>query len=325
MVFATLVAVCTLALATGCRRDVLATPPAQPITVTDFLARYDLTGKVVLLEFGTIGCEKSGAGLDEMIDLDRHKIIPGLSFARLERSADRKAADAYYAKKAPAFPIHHDPNSAMARAFGATAYPAFVLVGKFGHVRYRGGFPDEHLSDWAEALVAETSDPGKDVPLFGAARLDIPKLLTNTRLPSVSNEKLRPLADYAGNGGLMIVFVDISCPFAGQAMTEIPAVAAKLAERDLQTVLVNVDDNRADTLEFHRELALPVPVAYDTTTGTRLRWGVSSVPTIFVLGADNTIHYSGPAVWERVARAAETSLGLNAGAIQFNSAGTEYG
>jgi len=164
---ATLIAVCTLALGSGCRRDVPVATPEKPSPITTFLAEYNLAGKVALLEFGAIGCEKSGEGLDAMIDLHRNRIISGLAFVRIERSADRKAADAYYAEKNPDFPIKNDPDSVLARAFGATAYPSFVLVGKFGHVRYRGGFPGTKLADWADALLAETKDQGKDIALFG--------------------------------------------------------------------------------------------------------------------------------------------------------------
>lgn len=318
----TLAAIC---LCPGCRRNVPPESDAASTPVSHFMEKYELSGKVALLEFGTIGCEKSGEGLDAMINLHRRELIPGLSFVRIERSDNKADADNYYADKKPGFPVHHDPDSELARAFGATAYPAFVLVGKFGRVRYRGNFPEKHLTEWTESLVAENSDPGEDVALFGGAELSIRELLTTTELPSVHNNKTLPLAFYAGKGGLMLVFVDTSCPFAGQAISDLPNVARTLSWYKLTTVLVNVDDAKDATLSFYKQRALSLPVVYDTTTATRLRWGVSSVPTVFLVGSDYSAHYTGPAVWKHVAQAAEKSLGLSAGDIKFDSAGTEYG
>ncbi len=149
-----LAALSVVMLGAGCQSSVSNIPPEESTAITRFLTQYDLAGKVVLIEFGTIGCSKSEEGLDLMINL----------------------------------------------------------------FRYTDG-------------------------------------------------KMQSLSSYAGKGGLMLVFVDINCPFAGQAMKELPNVAAKLAQLKLGT----------------------------------------------------------PAVWDRVARAAEKARGLAAGSIQFKAVGTEYG
>jgi len=117
----------------------------------------------VLVEFGTVGCELSNSGLDSMVSLANRNAIPGLSFVRLEPTADNKAFDDYYKAKSVPFPVVRDQKMIVANAPGTTRYPQFALLDKFGRVRYRGSQPAEkELAGWVKTLMSETSDPGPD-------------------------------------------------------------------------------------------------------------------------------------------------------------------
>ena len=256
--------------------------------------------------------------------MHRNGAIPGLAYFRVELGERTRAAEDYYAGKSPGFGVHYDPDASLAQAARATVYPRFVLVGKFGHVRYRGRLPSEHLADWARLLGAETRDPGPDVPLMGVVKLDAPKLLAATRLPELKGE-VKPLADYMGRAAMMVMFVDTICPFSAKAIEDMPKVAAALAKHMVASVLVNLDDPAEEVRGFYAERRVGAPVLYDTTTGTKHRWNLDSVPTVVFIDSAGQIAYSGPAVWADLAKAGEKALGLPPGSISFAAKGTQYG
>ena len=66
-------------------------------------------------------------------------------------------------------------------------------------------------------------------------------------------------------------------------------------------------------------------IVFDTTTATRLAWGIQSVPTVVYLDSAGNVVYNGKAVWKDLAAAIENTLKLPANTIQFKAAGTGYG
>ena len=289
-----------------------------------FLQDQKLGGQAVLIEFGLVGCELSEAGLNAMIRLEQKKAVDGLSYLRVEAGRDPTAVDKYFAEKKPGFPVVRDPEAAVAKTFAATAVPRFVLVDRFGHVRYRGRFPDERLSEYMALLRAEKTDPGANTPLFGAVALDATLLLATTRLPDL-HDAVKPLKDYQGKNGLMLMFVDTSCPFSAEAIQQVSSMAAKMGQQQVPTVLVNLEDAAERVKEFFAEKKTGTPVIYDVTTATKLKWGIDSVPTVVYVSAAGQIVYNGPAVWAKVAAAAEASMGLAGGTLVPKARGTEFG
>lgn len=320
-VSAALAAAVALALV-GCT----STPPPGPAASTaEFLKQHQLDGRVVLIEFGLVGCALSEAGLDTMMELDGEKEVPELAYVRVEASTDRDAVKAYFAAKTPGFLVYEDPDSSVARAFDGTVYPSFVLVDKFGHVRYRGPLPEvARLIDWAETLLAETADAGPDAPMFGVSAVAVQKLLDETRLPDLKGT-VKPLRDYVGPKGLAAVFVDTNCPFSGEAIKDMARVASTLTRHGTPSLLVNLADPKERVLEFFASRETGTPVVYDVTVNTQKGWTVDSVPTVLLLDAGGNVVYRGKAVWADLALAAEKMLGLEAGAIDFGVKGTEYG
>jgi len=285
--------------------------------VGSFLNENKLEGRVVLVEFGTIGCELSNSGLDAMIDLANRKAIPGLSFARLEPTSDAKALDEYYKEKSAPFPVVHDIKMEVANALGTTIYPQFALLDKFGRVRYRGAQPaEQELAEWVKALTAETSDLGPDATMFGASRLDAAPLLATTRLPDLFGD-VKPLAALKGKGGILLAFVDTKCPFSNVAIREFPKVAAVLKEKDVTSLLVNIGEPEAAVKKAYVPDA---PVVYDTSKTTQKCWNVQSVPTIVLLDSAGAVTYYGVAAWASVASATEKMLNLTAGSMLLDEA-----
>lgn len=289
-----------------------------------FLQDHKLLGQAVFIEFGVVGCKLSGQGFDTMIFMDQKKLIKDVAFLRVEMGTATPEAAGHFAAKKPPFPVVYDPDASVAKSFAATVYPRFVLVDRFGNVRYRGKFPDDRLADYAAALHGEKADPGASVPLFGATELDVPLLLADTKLPDL-NGAVKPLKDYRGAAGLMLMFVDTSCPFSEEAIRQVSDIAGRLSAQKAPTVLVNLDDPAKKVNEFFFERQTGTPVVYDETTSTKLKWAIDSVPTVVFIGADNAIVYNGPAVWAEVAAAAEKSIGLNPGSLVPKAKGTGFG
>ena len=299
-----------------------AVPASGVGPVATFLKDNKLEGQIVLVEFGTIGCELSKSGLDAMIDLAKRKAIPGLSHARLEPIADDKAFEEYYKAKSAPFPVVRDPQMKVANALGTTVYPQFALLDKFGRVRYRGAQPAEKdLTEWVKTLAAEAKDPGPEAPVYGTSKLEAASLLATTRLPDLSGA-VKPLAGHTGKAGILLAFVDTKCPFSNVAIRELPKVASVLETHGITSLLVNIGESEA---AVKRTYAPDVPVVYDTGKTTQKCWNVTSVPTIVLMDSAGGVAYQGGAVWPGIAAATEKMLNLPAGAVTLEAQSTTQG
>jgi hypothetical protein len=310
-------------VAGACRSAPTTKPAGAPSTAqAKFLHDNGLDGHVALLQFGEVGCKLSASGLAEMTTMDQNKAFPGLRMVRVEQGKDAKAVDEFYAKSKPSFPVVRDTDGAIATAFAAGATPQYLLVSKFGRVRFRGQLPaTARLREWSDVLAAEKSDPGPDAPLFGQKTIDAPLLLGKTLLPDLKGAS-KALGEYKGKAGLLIVFVDTTCPFSAQAMKDMPGIMGTMAAQGVSSVLVNLDDEKDMVQKFYADHPQTAAVVYDVTTGTKNVWGVESVPTVMLVDAGGKLAYNGPAIWGDLGKAAEKSLHLPAGTIKFGVQGT---
>jgi hypothetical protein len=320
-----------LMLTCGCRRP--ADDPnssgrsndPEPQNAISFLQTNKLLGKPVLIEFGMVGCELSDKGFKTMIALHKDGLVAGLEYARVETSDDAEAVDAYYKSNPAGFLVAKDPKGELADVFGATIYPVFLLIDKFGNTRYMGGFPEDDLGDWSEMLAAEESNPGSNTPRLGVKELNGPELLAATKLPALDGAE-QALSEYMGPGGMMLVFADANCPYSGHAIRDLPSVSLTLKKAALiRTVVVNITDSEDKVKEYYAKQKLSVPVVYDVGSNVRINWDVQSVPTIILCDAQGRIAYNGPAVWADVGRAGEMALGLRPGSLKFQARGTKFG
>ncbi len=324
-----------LLLLTGCSRKPATPPATQPAATPagpaaaalreEFLKKYDLTGRVSLIEFGTVDCKLSGQGLDGMAMLQKLDIAPGLAFVRVEESGTTGAVDAYYKKQALKFPVHRDPSTELAKAFESTSVPSFILVDKFGRVRYRGSWPDhEDFADWIVKMQEAPGDMGPAAPLFGVVTLEGVKLLAATKLPGLDGQEIS-LDEVMGPEGMVAVFIDTTCPFSGQALGDMPKVAPTLTAAQINSIVVNIDGSSDVVKKYFGTKLLGAPVIYDATDATKKRWNIQSVPTVVYIDPDKAIAYKGVAVWSDVANAIEEARGLPPGTIKFSARGTSYG
>jgi hypothetical protein len=304
-------------------------PTAQTGTdsspVANLLKENSLTGKVVLIEFGTIGCDLSNQGLDSMTAWQRRNAIPGLAFLRLEPTADQKTFDDYYTKKNLPFLVMRDIDMKIANALGTTIYPRFALIDKFGRVRYRGNQPAEKdLAEWTNQLQNEKTDAGPKASMFGSIPSDIPSLLANTKLPNLDGS-VRSFNEYQGPAGLLLTFVNTRCPFAAKASQDMPKVATNLAGLGIATVLVNIGDPVNAVNKRYNEGISGATVVYDTSKQTKQCWNVQFVPLTVLLNKTGEIIYRGSPVWSDVATSLVKEFNLPAGSINLEAQGTSQG
>jgi len=297
----------------------------QAADTADFLKQTGLEGRIALVQFGVVGCPLSEEGIGRMVALDKDHKIPGLAFARIEGGKETKEAADYFTAKAVTFPVRYDADGALVSAFDGGVWPTYVLVDKFGRVRYRGPWPDEtKLTQWVEILNKETADAGSGAPMFGVAALDVPKLLDDTRLPDLEGN-VKSLRDREGAKGLLALFVDTQCPFSATAIGEMSSVASVLGKQSINSVLVNIDEAKPAVTEFYAQKKTGMPVMYDTGKGTQTAWAVTAVPTAVLIDSSDAIVYRGRAIWADVGAAAEKALSLPAGTIKFTAKGTGAG
>jgi len=300
-------------------------PPGSESPVATMLKVHQLQGRVVLVEFGMIGCQLSGVGLDSMAEWQRRNAIPGLAFLRLEPTADKQTFDGYYAAKTLGFPVVRDTAMAVANALGTTVYPRFVLLDKFSRVRYRGSQPSaKDLAEWTGKLNSEKADAGPGAPQFGAVELDVPALLAETKLPAVDG-KVMSLRDYCGKNGLLLLFVDTYCPHSAAISKEIPAVAEALNRRDVRVVLVNIGDAEARVRSFYSAGIAGATIVFDTGKSVQDRWNIQFVPTAVLIDAAGNLVYSGSPVWEHVTEKVAAALNLPADSVKVGVQGSTKG
>lgn len=292
-------------------------------TLGEVLTRHGLVGQVTLIQFGRIDCANSNRELRRMIALAGEPGYEGVGFLRVETVGDPGPVESYYADIEAPFPVHHDAGGDIARAVGGVSIPGYVLLDRFARVRYRGPMP-EQLPEWAAELQDQSADLGPAAPPLADTGLNTAELIEQTRLFDLDGRQRR-LNDFAAGRGLVVIFADTRCPFAGEALGQLPAVAEVLDEMDIGTVVVNITDPAQRVREFYNQTRIAAPVLFDEGREVQHLWRITSVPTIAYISPAGAAGYTGPAVWENLAYAIECETDLPEGSVNFASEGTEYG
>jgi len=128
----------------------------------------DLRGHVVLLEFWTFDCINCYHTLPYMKEAyskykDQGVQFIGVHYPEFDYERDLNNVKDFIAKEGITYPVTTDNDGAAWNAYEMHAWPAFIVVDKNGHMRYRqigeGGY--DTISQVLDALIAE---PGaKDV------------------------------------------------------------------------------------------------------------------------------------------------------------------
>ena len=150
-------------------------------------------------------------------------------------------------------------------------------------------------------------------------------LLDQTRLPDLATGTVKPLHDYMGRGGLLLLFVDTQCEFSVIAVDDMKKVTAALGQHHVSCVVVNLGNPLEDVRTYFAKHDTGSPVVYDETTATQQAWKVKKIPTVVLFDAGGSLAYRGGAVWNDVIGAGEQILKLPPGSIKIDVHGTGFG
>lgn len=167
---------------------------------------------------------------------------------------------------------------------------------------------------------------GPAAPTAEKAATKVWPLLAKTKLPDVYTSVSTDLAKQLGENGMVLVYVDISCPEARTAVRDMAEIRRVLGDYGVRTVLINGDDliqHVRKTYESQRSAA--DVFLHDSDGGTGDAWQIDSVPTVFLFDPSGALAYRGTAEWSKLAKAADRSLGLPPGTVHFKSHGTGHG
>jgi peroxiredoxin len=137
-------------------------------------------------------------------------------------------------------------------------------------------------------------------------------------LASVTGQKMS-LAETLKKGPAMVAFFKISCPVCQFTFPFLERMYEKYGDRKFTFLGVSQDDAR-DTKDFMKEFGVKFPVVIDDVKFTASNnYGLTNVPTVFLVGQDGNIEVSsvgfGKADLENVAVAAARAAGKPAGPL----------
>lgn len=101
------------------------------------------------------------------------------------------------------------------------------------------------------------------------------------------------LADALKQGPVALVFFKISCPVCQYAFPFYERLATAVKEHGLKVVGVS-QDNERNTSDFAKEFEVTFPIALDSPDRYPVSnaYGLTNVPTLFVVGQDGAIERS---------------------------------
>ena len=113
-----------------------------------------------------------------------------------------------------------------------------------------------------------------------------------------TNGAMHRLADYRGK----VVLVNFWATWCEPCRDELPTIErlrAALAGRPFVILSVQMGGSARTAKDFARELGLRFPLLLDRDSKVTARWGVDTLPTSFLIGADGEIafRYMGEVDW----------------------------
>ncbi len=101
------------------------------------------------------------------------------------------------------------------------------------------------------------------------------------------------LAEALSKGRVALAFFKVSCPVCQYALPYYERLSQRLAAKGITFVGVS-EDNARDTAEFAKEFGVSFPIALDPPDRypVSAAYGLTNVPTLFVVGSTGTIEHS---------------------------------
>jgi peroxiredoxin len=265
---------------------VSAAPTVRPAATFDLKAYQ---GKVLLLEIGVIGCEKSQEGLAALQKIrGAARNDKDLAIAFVHASPNEAALKEFLGKGNYEFDVFSDTQGKIARLFSFQAIPTFYLIGKEGDIRYAGPRDEKKLAEMLAAIRAEK--PGSKKNYFLDERTAPGAKIIPFALKSNGNAEVSTTATLKGAKLLLLLFGDDKCPFSRDALAKLPTLDRRFSSGGLKTLVVHVGAWNAQAASYYSGLKLPCPVALDENEKLADAYAVKAVPTVLLVRPDGVIH-----------------------------------
>ncbi len=119
-------------------------------------------------------------------------------------------------------------------------------------------------------------------------------------LPDVVSGRTVSLADFAGNKGLLVMFISRHCPYVQHVKEALARIGEDYAGAPLAIVAISANDvagypqdSPARLRELASELKLRFPVLYDESQETAKAYQAACTPDFFLYGPERTLAYRG--------------------------------
>lgn len=124
------------------------------------------------------------------------------------------------------------------------------------------------------------------------AALDVGKKAPDFKLPLMDGKEFS-LHDALKHGPVVLAFFKISCPVCQFSFPYLSRAAERLDGKGVQFIGVSQDD-RLSTEKFIKQFGVAFPVALEDLNHytTSNAYGLTNVPTLFLVGQDGTIELS---------------------------------
>jgi thiol-disulfide isomerase/thioredoxin len=114
------------------------------------------------------------------------------------------------------------------------------------------------------------------------------------------SDRTRSLADYRGKV-VLVNFWASWCPPCIYEMPELTRLKQQMADKPFEIIAINVGEKKYRVRKFTRLVNFELPVLLDTSNKAFNDWGVRTLPTSFLVGADGRVRHKirGNPGWEQ--------------------------
>lgn len=263
-------------------------------------------GKVLVLELAAVGCRHSDEIYKALLTL-REEYDERVEFVRLDHGQSVRRTRSYYRRNPPRIHVIGDPSRSIGKRLPSQAYPTLYLFGKWGRMRYMGGFDPAAVRSMVNRLAIEKKVNKKN--FFLKKVLDRGDVLPNFTLPVLDGKPISTDRHRAGAKAFVLIFAGTGCPISRTAVSKLGTLARQDDYAGLKILTVNLGRKAEAVQGVYESMNLPFPVLVDAEETLVKPFGVASVPTVFVAGETGKIQLRSLWHFEAVKQEVDILLG----------------
>ena len=266
----------------------------------------DYEGKVLVLELGAVGCPLTNEIYSNLVDL-RDEYDERVAFVKVDFGQSLKQNSEYYKKNEPNFHVIGDPSGKIGKLFPSQAYPTLYLFGKWGKMRFMGGFESGAFRSMVNRLAAEKKVNEKN--FFLERTLGKGDVLPPFTLTDLAGEKIS-LDDYRRDAkAFVLVFAGTGCPISTAAVKALNKLAKTDGYEALSVLVVNIGQKAGAVKKVYEPMGLPFSVLVDPDETLVKPFGIETVPTLFVAAKTGKVELRSLWQYEAIKQEVDILLG----------------